>query len=93
MVAGGGNDYRSEISLLLTSASRRLESLPPDMQTAFHAGNLYPSALKRFLELEANWLCKIFMPFQGVLSFPAHAGCRQYCHAVLIAATIAAMPS
>lgn len=71
MLSGGGNDYRSEISLLLTSASRRLESIPQDMQTAFHAGNLYPAALKRFLELESNWFCKFFMPFQGVLSSPA----------------------
>eukprot|EP00892_Ulva_mutabilis_P010808 jgi/Ulvmu1/809/UM010_0183.1 len=62
---GGGNDHRSEISLLLTAASRRLESLPPDMQAAFTAGNLYPSALKRFLELESNWFCKLFLPFQG----------------------------
>lgn len=38
------------------------------MQTAFKSGNLYPSALKRFLELESNWLCKFFMPFQGSLA-------------------------
>ena len=43
------------------------------MQTAFNAGNLYPSALRRFLELESNWFCKLFMPFQGMQLLPQHA--------------------
>jgi hypothetical protein len=44
----------------------RLEALPADMQAAFQAGTLLPSALERYLNLEANWFLKIFMPLQGV---------------------------
>ena len=50
---------------MLAAAGRTVESLPGDMQTAFRAGNLAPSAITRYLQLDSNWLTKIFMPLQG----------------------------
>jgi hypothetical protein len=50
----------------------RMESLPADMQAAFKAGTLLPAALERYLNLEANWFFKIFMPLQGVAVLHQH---------------------
>ena len=62
--SGGG---RSDIGAMLAAAGRSMDSLPGDMQTAYNAGTLAKSAVQRYLELEANWFTRIFLPIQGVL--------------------------
>jgi hypothetical protein len=54
-----------ELGVLLAAAGRTVDSLPPDMRTAFSGGTLAKSAVQHYLALESNWFTKIFMPIQG----------------------------
>jgi hypothetical protein len=70
MLRTGDDGQRNDLSLMLAAAGRTVESLPPDLQTAFAHGQISLNIMKRYLGLDSNWFTKIFMPLQGV-----NAGC------------------
>lgn len=63
---GQPNKPSGEIAAILAAAGRSVDSFPSDFAAALLAGKVSPEILKRWLELESNFLLKFFWGVDGI---------------------------
>ncbi|GAX75459.1 hypothetical protein CEUSTIGMA_g2902.t1 [Chlamydomonas eustigma] len=63
--SGGDSRLDPALATILLAAGRKVESFPSDFAAALLAGKVTADILKRFLEMEANFLLKLVWGIQG----------------------------